>query len=1435
MKFGKTIRNKALPQWAMHYMDYKALKKIIRKCVAAQMKRDATRQAAAEGRPSEQVASSPTTKSATSTAAGATETGKPPTSAESAASATEPTTLQDDEREYETCVTYFFFLLQRQLEKVSDLFADESTLLQARLMAITDKFNRMAVDSTLPEPDFRRQAVAQLLRGINDLLTTQHNLRDFSHMNKEGFRKILKKLDKQLGTSYSAKCMNERVNVASFATCSETLDPLEHRARRLKLRLERVLGIRGSSSAMRLLAKRAPPHATTPASASASEDDEDEVDIIHDVAGGLSDSGRPVWHAGSAATGDVTSLSGGAMPHNLGQLLDTARFTDLDAALLHVEPMERTAIMDELLVRACKTANSDAIAYCVKHKANSLHHTEPHGYTCWHILVRRNRLPQLELLAKLSHKRQVRRACTETDAMGETVLHLAAAFGRVDALRLFRQHSADLDVMASNGFTPLLAAIHRSQTQAALALIEMDADPDLFNSELSSCLSPLAMAAQQGDAVVVRALLDAGADDNVADIEGELALHKACAHGHVDVVRMLVEHNPDSVNRRDEYELHTPLFLCAKHNNQECARVLLAHGAAVNVRDIRGWTPHSYAMYYGYIAFGEELISWGEPGAVACRCGEGTQSAQTHAHAHTRTKPRDEGGGSGDAASAVGKEGMASTLARREQRGSATSHDPYVHYHMHRHDPKQQQFRDRLWSDDDDEDDEDEDEGDDEGAEASHAHHAPRKGSGGRQHQQHQQQHQDEDESQGEGQTGDNQQQQSEQEQQEQQQRRRRSKLLANPRQPLDVTSFIDKEGKYRMRGSEKTVPMSQRTYGHEYLHTAARAFVDISPMRNADRMALFDAEGLRLNVRQCMLQCAISFQTEPGAAPMVIDSAHFKALALPLNEDGDSFSFDIPVEDVKPHATLEFRLVSVFDPTVVVACGRLPDRVWQNTDEQHTTHEVMLLNRHLHAVFPLRFRYLLVLPYLGSELRIQPSNTYWTTRKQLPVWGHRGTGSSKAAHVDSNTYRTHVQENTVLSFVTAANLGAEYVEFDVQLTRDNVPVIYHNWTLADVLGFDVPIDIVTLDAFLSIRERRKGDAARFGLDSDSRLSVRERTPVPPGAPRIRGSTSSGSSLGSQEDVSSNSNSNSTSNNTSQGSGKAVSPPVLSAVPAHVVSSKSKYKPQIQQQQQQQQRQQQQQQQQQPRRNPASHESSTSFAVTDTSPSPFKPSTVAEARGQRWPSGRPRAYSNPELSSVKTQGLDIDPKRYVRAPLATLQEALTLVPESLGFNIEIKYPLEEHQKLHKLQSWEMNTFVDTTLDIVFRHAGDRKIVFSCFHPDMCRILSLKQPSYPVLFLTTAGHKEVFTDARAMSLRAAVRFASSANLLGIVSNSHPLVLCPELIHQVKSSGLLLLTWGDENNDVDCVRLQEACGVDAVIVDHIAHIRKGLRPRDEEALA
>lgn len=63
-------------------------------------------------------------------------------------------------------------------------------------------------------------------------------------------------------------------------------------------------------------------------------------------------------------------------------------------------------------------------------------------------------------------------------------------------------------------------------------------------------------------------------------------------------------------------------------------------------------------------------------------------------------------------------------------------------------------------------------------------------------------------------------------------------------------------------------------------------------------------------------------------------------------------------------------------------------------------------------------------------------------TRSGLDV-GHRGAGSSFKIETKNCA---EVRENTVASLKTAIDHGADFVEFDVQLSKDLVPVIYHDF-----------------------------------------------------------------------------------------------------------------------------------------------------------------------------------------------------------------------------------------------------------------------------------------------------------------------------------------------------------------------------------------------------
>lgn len=58
---------------------------------------------------------------------------------------------------------------------------------------------------------------------------------------------------------------------------------------------------------------------------------------------------------------------------------------------------------------------------------------------------------------------------------------------------------------------------------------------------------------------------------------------------------------------------------------------------------------------------------------------------------------------------------------------------------------------------------------------------------------------------------------------------------------------------------------------------------------------------------------------------------------------------------------------------------------------------------------------------------------------------GHRGSGQSNN-HGDPSAYKSLFKENTIYSFVQAAKKGVNFVEFDVLLTKDRIPIVYHDF-----------------------------------------------------------------------------------------------------------------------------------------------------------------------------------------------------------------------------------------------------------------------------------------------------------------------------------------------------------------------------------------------------
>eukprot|EP00842_Homolaphlyctis_polyrhiza_P006787 jgi/Hompol1/7109/HPOL_000652-RA len=91
-------------------------------------------------------------------------------------------------------------------------------------------------------------------------------------------------------------------------------------------------------------------------------------------------------------------------------------------------------------------------------------------------------------------------------------------------------------------------------------------------------------------------------------------------------------------------------------------------------------------------------------------------------------------------------------------------------------------------------------------------------------------------------------------------------------------------------------------------------------------------------------------------------------------------------------------------------------------------------------------------------------------------IVGHRGLGANRPP-VQGRSY-LQMGENTIESFIKAGEFGAEFVEFDVQLTSDSVPVLYHNFITTES-GLDAPVNAIRLEKFLSMHEKARHPPSR--------------------------------------------------------------------------------------------------------------------------------------------------------------------------------------------------------------------------------------------------------------------------------------------------------------------------------------------------------------------
>ncbi len=127
-----------------------------------------------------------------------------------------------------------------------------------------------------------------------------------------------------------------------------------------------------------------------------------------------------------------------------------------------------------------------------------------------------------------------------------------------------------------DGLTPLHKAVEKDDIAAVKTLLANGANANAATT--LGHVTPLALAANDGDAAIIQILLDAHAEVDTANADGATPLMLAAASGSVDAIKVLLDHGA-AINAKEPLRGETPLFFAAGSNRAAAIRFLISRGA----------------------------------------------------------------------------------------------------------------------------------------------------------------------------------------------------------------------------------------------------------------------------------------------------------------------------------------------------------------------------------------------------------------------------------------------------------------------------------------------------------------------------------------------------------------------------------------------------------------------------------------------------------------------------------------------------------------------------------------------------------------------------------------------------------------------------------------------------------------------------------------